>query len=75
MEIPECRSKSFVSGEPHLNHMIKLNANSGLTVLIYVKRFILYLAKSFPCAVHLFSLCHGMIALHTAGILVVLILR
>lgn len=40
MKVTERRSKSWVCGETHLKQMIKHNARSGLTMLIYVKRCI-----------------------------------
>lgn len=43
MKITEYRAKSGMLGETHLKQMIKLNAHSGLTLLIYVKRCIKFL--------------------------------
>lgn len=40
MKVTEQRSKNCVCRETHLKEMIKHNARSGLTVLIYVKRCI-----------------------------------
>lgn len=40
MKVTEHRSKSYVCRDTHLKQMIKLNARSGFTVLIYVKRCI-----------------------------------